>query len=307
MYCNRPSRMIFVLARRCRCGPRRPWNRAPTRWSPACPDGSVAVSLTPLLRAVVVGAVTVDVRADRLVDRVARVRAEDDSAAKTLPEVDVRARRERVHVVAIAAAVVEPRVAVDDDRARRRSSVRTCSSRGRTSGCEYRFSSPISSELNVGVERVAEFLVCSWLNWTNVGAARRGGHQFAVRVEHVHAEPRDPARRRIDRSLVDVDHGRCCHARDCRRSRPRPPCCCTSSRFTPTLNAQVYAIRRSPSTIGPVVVLLTTPPASTCAALDSRIRAARRADDRLAGRLAGHRVEAGRRVRRRPASPGTCP
>ena len=36
-----------------------------------------------------------------------------------------------------------------------------------------------------------------------------------------------------------------------------------SSRLTPALNAHVYAIRRSPSTIGPVVVLLTTPPAST--------------------------------------------
>src|SRR5258705_10478679 len=41
------------------------------------------------------------------------------------------------------------------------------------------------------------------------------------------------------------------------------------SRFTPVLNAHVYAIRRSPSTIGPVVVLLTTPPASTPARLAS--------------------------------------
>src|SRR5262245_66446587 len=34
------------------------------------------------------------------------------------------------------------------------------------------------------------------------------------------------------------------------------------SRFTPPLNAHVYASSRSPSTRGPVVVLLTTPPAS---------------------------------------------
>src|SRR5258705_5217544 len=41
------------------------------------------------------------------------------------------------------------------------------------------------------------------------------------------------------------------------------------SRLTPVLNAHVYAIRRSPSTIGPVVVLLTTPPASTALRLAS--------------------------------------
>src|SRR6185503_2405079 len=35
------------------------------------------------------------------------------------------------------------------------------------------------------------------------------------------------------------------------------------SLLTPALNAHVYAMRRSPSTSGPVVVLLTAPPAST--------------------------------------------
>src|SRR5204863_3343070 len=36
-----------------------------------------------------------------------------------------------------------------------------------------------------------------------------------------------------------------------------------TSRLMPVLNAHVYAIRRSPSTIGPVVVLLMALPAST--------------------------------------------
>jgi hypothetical protein len=40
--------------------------------------------------------------------------------------------------------------------------------------------------------------------------------------------------------------------------------------LTPALNAQVYAMRRSPSTSGPVVVLLTTLPAVTRDRCDSR-------------------------------------
>src|SRR4030095_14486839 len=48
-----------------------------------------------------------------------------------------------------------------------------------------------------------------------------------------------------------------------------------TSRFTPALNAHVYARRRSPSTSGPVVVLLITFPASTL--LRSPFRAARQA------------------------------
>src|SRR5215831_9933420 len=44
-----------------------------------------------------------------------------------------------------------------------------------------------------------------------------------------------------------------------------------SSRLTPALNAHVYAIRRSPSTIGPVVPLLMNPPASTLSRVEFRI------------------------------------
>src|SRR5258705_13653477 len=42
------------------------------------------------------------------------------------------------------------------------------------------------------------------------------------------------------------------------------------SRFTPALNAHVYASRRSPSTIGPVVVLLTAGPPSTRFLVETR-------------------------------------
>src|SRR6478752_2583898 len=43
-----------------------------------------------------------------------------------------------------------------------------------------------------------------------------------------------------------------------------------SSRFRPALNAHVYAMRRSPSTIGPVVVLLMALPPNTIALCELR-------------------------------------
>src|SRR5688572_8899851 len=128
---------------------------------------------------IVVRAVDVDVGADRLVDRVARIGAEHDAAAEALAELDVGAGRERMHVVAIAAAVIEPRIAIDDDRGDI-VALRESVADAPRPAVGMPLLEPELERIELGVERGASSVVWFWLNWTNVVPRASGGTSSPV-------------------------------------------------------------------------------------------------------------------------------